>query len=361
VPAVDRTVEPETLRLVLEPWLAAQFAAADLRITDCRVPKQGYSNETAIVDAAWTAASGATGGSFVVRMQPADSQIFLGGDVRLQFVMTSAARRHGVAAPVCRWFEPDSAVLGTPFYVMDAVTGRTPADVPSYNTGGWVAELDVDQRAALWRNAMAQLARIHQLDHRHDDFALLHDRSGGRRGLDVVLGHLEAWCRSALIGRRHATIDPAMAWLHEHRPPDEPPIGVSWGDARIGNMIFDDDLDVAAVTDWEMASLAPAEVDVGWWLFLDEWSAAAQGEVRLPGLPDPATTIAHHERALGRPLHDLHWYEVLAGTRYAVAMVRMGDLLARSGLMPDDRFVHVNPVLSMLAARLDLPEPARPG
>jgi len=360
VPSVDSKLDPAAFRAALRPWLAVQLDAPDLTISTSDVPKQGMSNETVLFDASWTTAAGPDAASFVLRMTPADNQLFLGGDVRLQYEMTCAARRHGIPAANCRWFEPDDSVLGTPFYVMDRVVGRTPLDVPSYNAEGWVKDLTVAERGTLWANGMEQLARIHQLDHTHDDFALLRERAGGRQGLDIVLGHLDEWCRDSLDGRAHLTIDPAMAWLFEHRPAHEPPVGVSWGDARIGNMIFGDDLSVVAVTDWEMASIAPAEVDLAWWLLLDEFFSTTYRHKRLAGLPDAAATVEHHERQLGRPLHDLRWYDVLALTRYAAAMVRMGDLFARSGAQPDDIFVHVNPIVAMLAERLGLPEPSRP-
>ena len=42
---------------------------------------------------------------------------------------------------------------------------------------------------------------------------------------------------------------------------------VSWGDARIGNMMYRD-FEPVAVLDWEMAGLGPRELDLGWMIFL---------------------------------------------------------------------------------------------
>ena len=49
-------------------------------------------------------------------------------------------------------------------------------------------------------------------------------------------------------------------WLLEADPgPDV----LSWGDARIGNIIYAG-FEPAAVLDWEMAALGPRELDVSW-------------------------------------------------------------------------------------------------
>ena len=39
----------------------------------------------------------------------------------------------------------------------------------------------------------------------------------------------------------------------------------------MGNMIFDDDMNVVAVLDWEMAWLGSPEIDLGWWVFFDRY------------------------------------------------------------------------------------------
>uniref|UniRef100_UPI00202888D2 phosphotransferase n=1 Tax=Caballeronia sp. ATUFL_F1_KS39 TaxID=2921766 RepID=UPI00202888D2 len=73
-----------------------------------------------------------------------------------------------------------------------------------------------------------------------------------------------AW---ASDGKPQPTVDAGLAWLLANQPQDEP-VGLSWGDARVGNMIFSDARCVA-VLDWEMVALGNPEQDLGWWLFLD--------------------------------------------------------------------------------------------
>ena len=52
----------------------------------------------------------------------------------------------------------------------------------------------------------------------------------------------------------------------EHWPADEGPTVLSWGDSRIGNVMYRD-FEPVAVLDWEMAGLGPREVDVGWFIY----------------------------------------------------------------------------------------------
>ena len=49
--------------------------------------------------------------------------------------------------PAVRWVEPDAAVLGEPFFVMERVDGDVPPDIPPYDMGGWVLDATAEQRA----------------------------------------------------------------------------------------------------------------------------------------------------------------------------------------------------------------------
>ena len=58
-----------------------------------------------------------------------------------------------------------------------------------------------------------------------------------------------------------------------------------WGDSRIGNVMYQDFAPVA-VLDWEMATLGPREMDLGWMAFLHRFFEDIAGLANLPGLPD---------------------------------------------------------------------------
>ena len=60
---------------------------------------------------------------------------------------------------------------------------------------------------------------------------------------------------------------------------------LSWGDARIGNVLYRD-FEPVAVLDWEMAALGPPELDVGWLVTLHAFFEEVAHQYGLPGLPD---------------------------------------------------------------------------
>jgi aminoglycoside phosphotransferase (APT) family kinase protein len=136
-----------------------------------------------------------------------------------------------------------------------------------------------------------------------------------------------------------------------------PPV-LAWGDARIGNMIFAEDLRVAAAIDWELAWIGPPEADLGHWLMFDRFFTEGAGVTPLAGWPDRSATIACYEQATGRRLGDVGWFELLAEVTVAVTLIRQADLRVAAGLLPvGTRMGHANAVTRMLAGRMGLPLP----
>ena len=77
-------------------------------------------------------------------------------------------------------------------------------------------------------------------------------------------------------------IERTFAALDTTRPAARPTV-LNWGDSRIGNMMFRDFAPVA-VLDWEMAALGPAEIDVGWMIFLNRFFEDLTHKYSLPCL-----------------------------------------------------------------------------
>jgi aminoglycoside phosphotransferase (APT) family kinase protein len=73
-----------------------------------------------------------------------------------------------------------------------------------------------------------------------------------------------AYYRWALAddGVRIPLIERTFEWLEQHWPAEPGPNVLSWGDARIGNVMYQD-FEPVAVFDWEMAALGPRELDLG--------------------------------------------------------------------------------------------------
>ncbi len=110
-----------------------------------------------------------------------------------------------------------------------------------------------------------------------------------------------------------------------------------WGDARIGNIMFDEDGGVVAVLDWEMVSVGDPLNALAWFLLLDRHHSEACGVARLPGFPTHAETIGRWGSLTGRTEAGLEWWMLLGAIRYAAILTRVMDLLDDAGLFPGAR------------------------
>jgi aminoglycoside phosphotransferase (APT) family kinase protein len=138
-----------------------------------------------------------------------------------------------------------------------------------------------------------------------------------------------------------------LAWCRRHLPDPEPPASLLWGDVQLGNVLVADDMTIAAVLDFEMATVGPAELDLAWFLVLHRMTVDRCGG-DLPGFPGASDTIGAYGERLGRPLADLRWFEVFATLRSGAIMVRAARLLARLGV-DDSWLTRGNPTVTLLA------------
>lgn len=347
----------ERTREQLIAWLRGRLPRARaLELSPLAGPSAtGFSNDTLLFDLGYEEDGRRIARSLVCRVQPIGSGVFPRYDVAQQYRVMDALRGSAVPVPRMAWLEPDPEPLGAPFFVMERVAGRIPTDTPPYHTGGWVTEIAPDERRALWNAAVDALAAIHV----QDPAALgLDFLDAPPPGADTVSWQIEHWRRYyQWVGLPQPTLDAALAWLDAHRPRDDGAPGLCWGDARIGNMIFDGGRCVA-VLDWELATLGPPEMDLGWFLYMDRHHAEGCGAPRLAGFPDRAETIARWEAASGRGARDVAFWEVFTGFRFATILTRIGQQMLDFGVLPlDSTFAVDNTGSRLLARTLDLPPP----
>jgi aminoglycoside phosphotransferase (APT) family kinase protein len=348
-------LDPEFIRQEIGPWLEARIPGARrLEVAPVEFPTAGgRSAESSFIDVSYDRGGQRMTERLVMRREFGNS-IFLGSGIQLPWNMMRAMRQQAtVPVPECVAIEPTGSLLSTPFLLMRRCPGQIAPQAPNYNLAGWVADLAPEQRATLWRNGIEMIARVHDVDWR-EGFEFLDDPAGGERGLREYLRWLRSWYNWAIAGRSLPLADAALAYLEDKRP-ERPRVDVLWGDAAPHNLLFNADLSVSAVLDWETARLGPGETDLAWWLFFDELMSDAIEIDRLPGLPDSAETIAIYEAASGRQVEDMDYYAVLSEFRMMVVSIRASDRRAGTqGSVPCDQIVQT-PAARMLARRLGLP------
>jgi len=353
--------DPDLTRDRLTGWLATRLPdAGGVAVPTVGRPYAGtgFSSETLLFTAEWTRDGERHERRYVARVAPAAYQVF--PDARAgfdrQYRVMRALAGH-VPVPDVHWFEPDPEHLGAPFFVMDQVEGRVPADMPPYHQDGWVTEVDPLARERMWWGTLERLAQIHRLDHRALGLEFLDQPRYGATGLEQRLGYYAEYLSWAYDGPQ-PTARAALDWLRAHRPPERHPPSLLWGDSRIGNVVFAADGTPRALLDWENATLGAPEEDLAWFCYLDRHHSEGIGVPRLLGFPDRAETIVGYEKLLGRPMEDLEYYEVLSAFKFAVIMARIGQAFIDFELIPSDSDFPANNTATQLLARvLDLPMP----
>jgi aminoglycoside phosphotransferase (APT) family kinase protein len=226
-----------------------------------------------------------------------------------------------------RWYEQDPSVLGAPFFVMDEVHGRVPPDNPPYHMAGWLHDVSPEHRARVWWGAIDTIAELHRLDWRSLDLDFL------TGGLTEQLDYYTRWLISIEQHEPVPVARRALDWLLANLPAGDQSV-LCWGDARIGNVMYDDEGTRLAVLDWEMVGLGAPAQDVAWALFLDRHHSEGVDTPRLAGFPTPAETVARYEERSGIRLRDLEFYEVFAAFRFCVIMARLARIFKDWELLP---------------------------
>ena len=78
-------------------------------------------------------------------------------------VILLVAEKTDVPVPQVRWLEPTGTVLGTPFFLMDYVSGVVPPDVMPYTFGNWFFDAPAEAQRELQDNTVDVLAKLHSI------------------------------------------------------------------------------------------------------------------------------------------------------------------------------------------------------
>jgi len=351
------TRDRDELRTALQAWLSA--AGLGTRVTSLEIPEHtGVSSLSVMLEVERTGQ--AAPDRLVARLAPDASAlpVFPTYDLEKQFlVLDHLGRQGGLPVPRVRRLELDPQPLGVPFFVMDRVEGQIPPDILPYPFGSWLTEADRGDQRRLQDAALAALAAVHRVELPPElERRLAPDRGGPtalHRHVAQVRSYYE-WCSAD--GVRSSVIEEGFSWLDDHWPEQVDDSVLSWGDSRIGNMVFRD-FSPVALLDWEMVGLAPPEVDLAWMIYLHRWFDDITAMMELEPMrhfmrvPD---AVATYEAESGATVRDMRFFLFYAALHHGIIMFRVSRRQIAFGraVMPDnpnDLIVH-RPTLEQMMA-----------
>jgi aminoglycoside phosphotransferase (APT) family kinase protein len=272
---------------------------------------EGHSNVTYLIERG--------GREMVLRRPPRPPLPPSAHDVLREARLLSALRDTPARVPDVLAVCEDPTTIGAPFYVMEMIEGEViVASIPP--------ALDtVAERRRIGEQLIDSLVEIHAVDW----------RAAGLEDFGKPTGYLERQLRRFLglwelnKTREIGAVESVGSWLAENMP-SSGPATIVHGDYRLGNTIFSPEppARLAAVLDWEMATIGDPLADVGYLCMM--WTEAGDPQVglrealgrvtRAEGFPTRAELVARYEERSGRSMADMRWYMTLALWKSVVFM-----------------------------------------
>ena len=237
---------------------------------------------------------GGDGTQYVLRKKPAGILLPSAHAVEREYRVIAALQSTNV--PVAPSFHlcEDSAVIGTPFYVMGFVQGRVFWD-PT------LPELAREERVALYENVNHVIADLHSVDP-----ASVGLTDYGKPG-DFLARQTARWSRQYRASETapQPAMNKLIEWLPSHVPRTSAATIVH-GDLRLDNMIIHPTQPrVVALLDWELSTLGDPLADFSyhmltWHLRADEFRGMAGADLAGLGIPEADAYLARYVERSGR-------------------------------------------------------------
>jgi len=253
----------------------------------------------------------------VLRRKPAGLLLPSAHAIDREFRVMAALGQTEVPVPRMYFLSDDASILGTSFYVMQYLAGRSIEDQS-------LPGVAPAERGALYAEMVRVIAALHRLDHVKLGLADF-GRPGGYVGRQIA-----RWT-SAYRQSETATI-PAMErlidWLPHHVPEAEA-ASLVHGDFRLDNLILAADRpDIIGVIDWELATIGSPLADfayhcMSWHIPADVWRGIGGLDLDGLGIPSEAAHVAAYAAAQGLvALPDWDFY--LAYNFFRIAAILQG-------------------------------------
>jgi len=333
----------------IHDYLCTMLHSDDVVMTDVERIAVGWSHETWLFDATWTAEGTGHQRGFCLRRDPGNALLRDLSQLGEQYQVLRCLHGTAVPAPEPYAYEDDPAVLGAPFLVMEKVPGVCPSP---WGREGRRFYQEAADRGVLPGDFTDTLVKLHTLDWRAAGLDFL---GVPGPGTDFIHREIAKWRhlidQAVTDGRLDPVLIDVLGWLEANAPSTDRMVLVH-GAYRTGNLLIHDD-HVSAVLDWETPCIGDPMYDVAY--MLSELNR--EGTDLLSNLVDRDEFIQRYEAGTGLRIDfDVcDYYHVLYSMRSAAFWLSASDLFA-TGRNPDLRLARtawsVPVVLDQAAKRL---------
>jgi aminoglycoside phosphotransferase (APT) family kinase protein len=245
----------------------------------------GQSNPTFLVHAGEAA--------YVLRKQPPGELLPSAHAVDREYRIIEALSGTSVPVPKPILFCAEPDIIGTPFYLMEHLSGRVFRD-------NALPGMTKDERAAIYDAMNDCLARLHRID----------PQAAGLEGYgkpgNYFARQIGRWTKQWQASKRREIpeLDRLCEWLPQNTPPGDR-VTLIHGDYRLENLMFAPDRpEVIGILDWELSTLGHPLADLAYncmiyFMHVSEFKGLGGLDLAALGIPDQKAYAAAYERRTG--------------------------------------------------------------
>ena len=303
----------------------------------------GFSNETFV----FKLTEKNYNSDLVLRLAPTGYRVFPDYNLKKQVSIMKTLFSRGFPVPEVLFYEGNSSVIGSEFYIMNYIKGEAPSDNPPYHLDpdGMMGKADSKKRRNVWIDWLLYLSNLHNLDLKDislDDFC--EDDINGNPVISDI-EYYKDFLDWGMDGEPNNLCDDVINWLKKNIPSDSNPNKLCWGDSRLGNVLYQD-YKATALLDWEMASIGDPISDLAWGFAVDDASSLGLGIKKLEGSLTSREAIDIWEKNTNLSSKNYKFYRIFSLLKFSIIMIRVAKKLVINNIIELEKDFYKNNYIS---------------